>query len=210
MELGIAIIEDDVDYREAMCDFLESHADFRLLLQAGSVEDYLWKSRDQTVPDILLMDIHLHGMSGIEGIRHLRENHPDIQVVMLTVMEDWDSIFGALKAGACGYLLKATPPAKLVESLMLTRQGGAPMSPQIAAKIVHYFQPRPTVKKESPLSGRERQVVSAILDGLSYKEVAERLFISIGTVYSHVHKIYRKLHIHSKIELVHKRSRGEI
>ena len=206
--IRVAVVEDNEEYRDLLRQFFEAHDGFELVLDTRSMEDYLWHGRHIDPPDVVLMDIELPGMNGITGIEILRERHPDLKIVMLTVCEDWQRIFQALKAGAAGYLLKSTPLDSIYANLSLLNRGGAPMSPEIAARVVAYFN-QPTQQVDSPLTDREKEVVAAITDGLSYKEIADRLCISIGTVFSHIKKIYRKLEVHSKVELINKKQRGE-
>ena len=204
----LAIIEDDKDIRENLTDFLNSLDDYECTISVDSVESYLACVETGSKPRVVLMDVGLPGMSGIEGTRVIKKSSTDTDIVMLTIYEDPDRIFKALCAGASGYLLKSTPFDELQSYLDMLRQGGAPMSPRIAYHVIQYFQPKK--KRSSPLSEREEDVVAALVDGLSYKQVAERLFISIGTVYSHIKNIYKKLHIHSKAELIKKKFEGEI
>ena len=207
-KVNVAIIEDDEDIRENITDYLNSLDTFQCKSSVNSVEALL-TVLDHDPPEIILMDVGLPGMSGIEGTRIIREKYSDIDIVMLTIYEDPQKIFDALCAGASGYLLKSTPFNELRSYLEVLRKGGAPMSPRIAYHVVQYFQPKKR-KFPSPLSAREREVVDALVDGLSYKEVAARLFISLGTVYSHIKNIYKKLHIHSKAELIKKSYKGEV
>ena len=206
--ISVAVVEDNDEYRDLLQQFLEIHPGLELTLAAISMEDYLWESRNLPAPQVVLMDVELPGMNGITGIGMVKDRAPNIKVVMLTVCEDWDRIFAALKGGAAGYLLKSTPLDRIYDQLALLNRGGAPMSPEIAHHIVRYFN-QPVTQVASPLTPREKEVVAAIMDGLSYKEIADRLCISVGTVYSHIKKIYKKLEVHSKVELINKKQRGE-
>ena len=149
------------------------------------------------------------GMSGIDGMKLIKREFPDIDIIMLTVYNDADKIFQSLCAGATGYLLKNTPLDEIREGIELLKKGGSPMSPQIARKVVEYFS---TDKKALPslLSEKENEIVIALVDGLSYKLIADRLNISIETVRFHIKNIYRKLHVHSKAEVISKSLKGEI
>jgi DNA-binding NarL/FixJ family response regulator len=163
------------------------------------------------MPDVILMDIGLPGMSGISAIRLVRERYPDIDVIMLTVYHDPHKVFQSLCAGASGYLLKTTPFAMIREAIELVRNGGAAMSPQIARKVIDYFHPGVQNRGETcPLTAREREVVLALVEGLSYKLIAEQMNVSLDTVRSHIKSIYRKLHVHGKAEVIGRSLRGEI
>ena len=164
-----------------------------------------------SLPDVVLMDIGLPGMSGIDGIRIIKDQHPDIDIIMLTVYHDSHKIFNSLCAGASGYLLKNTPLEEIKNSIETLHDGGAPMSPQIARKVIQYFQPgKKLLQKKSPLTPKEKEIVVGLVDGLSYKMIADRMDISIETVRYHIKNIYQKLHVHSKAEVISKSLRGEI
>jgi len=151
------------------------------------------------------MDIHLPGMSGIECIRRLKRQQPRVQISMLTVFEDHDRIFQSLTAGASGYLLKQTPPAKLLEAIAELHRGGSPMSTQIARRVVEAFQrPVPSEQTDAKLTPREQEIVRLLAKGYLYKEIAEQLGLSVETVRTHLHRIYEKLHVHTRTEAVMK------
>jgi DNA-binding NarL/FixJ family response regulator len=157
--------------------------------------------------DVVLMDIGLPGMNGIEGVKIIKEKYPEVNVVMLTIYEENQHIFDALCAGACGYLIKKTPPAQLIEAIRDVHSGGSPMSSGIARKVTALFHNNNIIKNindESLLSSRERDVLSALSSGKSYQEIADSLFISIDTVRHHIRNIYSKLHVHSQSEAVAK------
>lgn len=206
----IDMVEDDAEVREALVDLIDLLDGFQCGVVVDAMETYLWETRKTMTADAVLMDIGLPGMSGIEGTRVLRAKYPDLKVVMITINKDATNIFEALRAGASGYIHKSAGMAELKGFLELIRAGGAPMSPQIATQVVSFFHPEPAAPKENKLSDRERQVVAAIVEGLSYKQVGARLCISIGTVCSHITNIYKKLEIHSKAELMQKSYRGEL
>jgi DNA-binding NarL/FixJ family response regulator len=156
-------------------------------------------------PDVALVDIGLPGMSGIEGIRILRTLHPLMRLLVLTVYDDDDRIFEALCAGATGYLLKKTPPARLLESLREAVEGGAPMSPEVARRVITLFQRvRPPARVEYDLTPHESRILKMLVDGHNYKTAAEELDVSVNTVAFHVKRIYEKLEVHSKSEAVAK------
>jgi DNA-binding NarL/FixJ family response regulator len=208
--ISIGIIEDDEEIREAIRDFLNRQPGMTCERAAGSVEAFLKQVTDDNVPEILLTDIGLPGMSGISGIRIIKQRYPDIDIVMLTIHDDPDKIFESLCAGATGYLLKNTPFAQIVEGIETLRKGGAPMSPEIARQVITRFRLQDPRAKESPLTEREREIVVGIVDGLSHKMIAGRMGISTHTVRVHVKNIYKKLQVHTKAEIVGKSFRGEI
>ena len=155
-------------------------------------------------PDVVLMDINLPGMSGVECVRRLRAVVPAVQVVMLTVYEDTDLIFAALAAGATGYLLKRTPPDELLGGIWDVHRGGSPMTGHIARKVVQSFREADRAGDEDALSPREREVLDHLAQGYLYKEIAARLSISYDTVHTYVRRIYEKLQVHSRTEAVAK------
>lgn len=158
------------------------------------------------------MDIQLPGMSGIEGIGIIKDKYPEIDIIMLTVYHDSHKIFDSLCAGASGYLLKHTSLPEIKESILNLLNGGAPMSPQIARKVINHFQEQEPRKSnvESSLTPREHDIVNGLVDGLSYKMIADRYDISIDTVRAHIRNIYKKLHVNSKAEVIAKSLKGEI
>lgn len=208
--ISVAIVEDDREIRGVIEQYLRRQEDFECSLACGSVEELLERISSENSPDQLLMDIGLPGMSGISGIRLIRERYPEIDVVMLTVYQDAHKIFESLRAGASGYLLKNTPLREIGDALRLLHQGGAPMSPQIARKVIEFFSSGGSLPSDSPLSPREKEIVIGLVDGLSYKMIADRMAISPETVRFHIKNIYKKLHVHSKAEVIAKSLRGEI
>ena len=163
------------------------------------------KHLPQDRPDVVLMDIHLTGMSGIECVEHLKTMMPEMQVMMLTVYEDTDQIFKALSAGASGYMLKRSTPAKLLEAIKELNEGGSPMSSSIARKVVASFQRSGQIRDEKTnLSPREQMVLESMAKGLTYKQTADQLGISIDTIRTYVRRIYEKLHVQSRTEAVAK------
>ncbi len=157
-------------------------------------------------PDLILMDIGLPGMSGIEGIKRVKEIQPDCVILMLSVYDDNDHIFDALCAGACGYLIKKTPPAQLIEAIKDAHTGGSPMNSHIARKVVTYFQKHgvPSETPEVAVTDREKEILASMAQGNSYKLVADALYISIDTVRFHIRNIYQKLQVHTQSEAVAK------
>ena len=154
-------------------------------------------------PDIILMDIGLPNISGIEGVRTVKMNFPEVQVLMFTVFDDDEKIFDAIRAGASGYLLKKTPPAEIVEAVRELYRGGAPMTSSIARRVIHSFQAVPsTVVEDYRLTVRENEILYSLVDGLSYKRIADKYCVSISTIRTHICNIYQKLHVNSKAEAV--------
>ncbi len=208
--ISIAIIEDITDIRETLKEFLKNQSEFLCELATESVEDFLKLADSCLAPDIVLLDIGLPGISGINGMKLIKHKFPDIDIIMLTVYDDANKIFQSLCAGATGYLLKNTPLNKIKEAIIELRNGGAPMSPQIARKILEHFNPAKQEKNKSPLTDKEQLIVAGLVDGLSYKAIANNLGNSIETVRHHIKNIYRKLHVNSKAEVISKSMRGEI
>jgi len=163
------------------------------------------------LPDLVLLDIGLPGMSGIEGARLLKERHPDLTLLILTVYDDDDRIFDALCAGACGYLLKKTPPARLLECLSEAVDGGAPMSPEVARRVVSLFrQVRPPERADYNLTPHELRLLKLLVEGHNYKTAAAELNVSFNTICFHIKSIYQKLQVHSKSEAVAKALRNRL
>jgi DNA-binding NarL/FixJ family response regulator len=206
----VSLIEDDREIREAICSFLNSQSNMLCELAEESVERFLRHLRPENVPDVILMDIGLPGMSGISGIKLIKEKYPDIDIIMLTVHNDPHKIFQSLCAGASGYLLKTTPFTEIKKSIEELYAGGAPMTPQIARRVIEYFHPGEGLKTESPLTDKEKEVVMDLVDGLSYKMIADKQGVSIETVRTHIKHIYTKLHVHCKADVIRKSLRGEI
>jgi DNA-binding NarL/FixJ family response regulator len=209
--INVGIVEDNDKIRGLIQRYLDMQDEMSCKAAMESVEDMLDYLEKEEQPDILLMDIQLPGMSGIEGIGIIKEKYPEIEIIMLTVYHDSHKIFDSLKAGASGYLLKHTSLPEIKESIEKLADGGAPMSPQIARKVIQHFN-KPDKKKEpeSDLTPREQDIVNGLVDGLSYKLIADRFDISIDTVRAHIRNIYKKLHVNSKAEVITKSLRGEI
>lgn len=200
--LDVAIVEDQERLREGLAALLAGEPGFRVVGSFGSMEQAL-PALQRAPPAIVLADIGLPGMNGIEGVRRLRARHPDVLALMLTVHADDERVFEAVCAGASGYLLKDTPPERLVEALRELAAGGAPMTPEIARKVVRMFQRiAPPREQAHRLSEREVEVLQALAEGHSYKTAARALALSIDTVRFHIRGIYAKLHVHSKSEAV--------
>jgi DNA-binding NarL/FixJ family response regulator len=210
MTVRVAIVEDQRDIREGLRFLIDGTAGYACVGCFASMEQALAEfPRDP--PDVVLMDLGLPGMSGLEGIRVLKERHPSCRVVALTVYEDDDKIFQALCAGASGYLLKKTPPAQLLECLQDVVSGGGPMSPEVAARVIELFrQAHAPAAASQQLTPHEVRVLKLLADGHSYKTAAAELGSSPNTVAFHLKSIYAKLQVHSKSEAVAKALRNRI
>lgn len=204
----VAIIEDQHEIREGLALLIGGTEGFRCTGSFRSMEDALDGIGDE-LPQVILVDIGLPGMSGIEGIRILRERHPAMNLVVLTVYDDDDRIFDALCAGASGYLLKKTPPARLLESLREAVTGGAPMSPEIARLVIGLFRhARIPRKADYGLTPHETRILNLLVEGYSYRTAAAQLKVSVNTVAFHIKSIYVKLQVHSKSAAVAKALRS--
>jgi DNA-binding NarL/FixJ family response regulator len=202
--IGVAIVEDGTDIREGLAALIDGTDGYRCVGAWGSMEEALPRLRPP-LPDVLLVDIGLPGMTGIEGIRILRERHPDLAMLVLSVYDDDRRIFDALCAGATGYLLKKTPPARLLESLTDAAKGGAPMSSAIARKVIRIFcEIRPPEKSDYGLTPHEQRILGLLAEGHHYKTAAAKLGVSVNTASFHIRNIYRKLQVQSKSEAVAK------
>ncbi|MCZ7640095.1 MAG: response regulator transcription factor [Verrucomicrobia bacterium] len=204
MPITISLVEDNDQLRGTLSRLLARVEDFQFLTAYANGEDAL-AGLPQERPDVVLMDINLPGLNGVECVRRLKPLAPDTQIIMLTVYEDTDNIFNALAAGATGYLLKRTPRAELIDAIRDVRRGGSPMTAHIARKVVQSFQragtsPQPTEN----LSEREQQVLDCLSQGLIYKEIAEKLGISYETVHTYIRRIYEKLQVRTRTEAVAK------
>jgi len=210
-QIKLALIEDGEHVRDSIGEFFSAQENVQLVLVAESMEDFLEtaNAHKTEVPDMVLCDINLPGMNGIEGIRHIRNIFPSADIIMLTVFNDSTRIFRALCAGATGYALKNTPMPELLKAIFEINAGGSYMSPSIARKVIEHFAPARR-GEEDMLSPREMQVIRALTEGLSYKLIADRLSVSIDTIRTHVKHIYRKLHVNSKAEVLSKAFRGEL
>ena len=200
--ITISIVDDEKELRESIKAFIDGSPGFRCVSAYHSAETAL-KHLAEDRPDVVLMDIHLTGMSGIECVERLKTMVPEMQVMMLTVYEDTDQIFKALSAGASGYMLKRSTPAKLLEAIKELKEGGSPMSSSIARKVVASFHKSGQGRDEKTnLSPREQMVLESMAKGLTYKQAADQFGISIGTIRTYVRRIYEKLHVQSRTEAV--------
>ena len=208
--ITVAIIEDHHKFRECLEFLLNNTAGYRCVGSFRSMEEALEKIK-YNLPDVALLDIGLPGMSGVEGVHILKERYPKVLTLMNTVYDDDDRIFQALCAGASGYLLKKTPPAKLLESLQEAIAGGAPMSPEVARRVLDLFrQVRPPEHGDYQLTPHELRLLKLLVEGHSYKTAATHLGVSVKTISFHLQKIYEKLQVHSKSEAVAKALRNRL
>jgi DNA-binding NarL/FixJ family response regulator len=208
MPIKVAIVDDDEGIRASLASLLRRSPSLRLTGDYADAETAL-KEIPRTSPNVVLMDINLPGLNGVECVRQLKNLLPEVQVLMLTVYEDSDSLFNSLKAGASGYLLKRTASARLLEAIRDVYAGGSPMTPQLARRVVQFFsRPAEDASPVSRLTHGEREFLDALANGYAYKEIADRLNISIDTVRSYVRTVYEKLHVHSRTEAVVKYLRG--
>lgn len=203
MPITVSIVEDDGGVRASLARLLKQSLDFRLVDSYPSGEEAL-RGVTANPPDVLLMDINLPGMDGIECVQRLRAAVPTLRIVMLTVYENPERIFNALAAGAMGYILKQRSSAEVLEAIRDAHQGGAPMSSQIARKVVQFFQKNPPPAHEAGLSPRELDVLGLLAKGYLIKEIADQLGISFVTARTYIRRIYEKLHVHSRAQAVAK------
>jgi DNA-binding NarL/FixJ family response regulator len=204
MAIAVSVVEDHPDIRMGIGFTLRSFPGYRLVGEYGSAEECL-KDFDQSRPDVIIMDINLPGISGIEATARIKNEYPRTEIVILSVLEDDDHVFRAICAGASGYVTKPILPAQLTEAIDQVFSGGTPMSPHIARKVVDLFRQHiPPPRADYLLTTRELEVLELLTQGDDYKLIAEKLFLSIFTVRAHIRNIYDKLHVHSKSQAVAK------
>lgn len=202
MPITVCLVDDDAALRETIGGYISGAKGFDCLGAFPTGETAL-QVIPGLQPNVVLMDINLPGMSGIQCVKKLKEKMPRLLVLMLTVYENSDRIFEALSAGASGYLLKSTPPERLLEAIEDLRQGGSPMSSNIARKVVQAFHPSPnTAPLIEQLSPREQQVLNWLAEGFSYKQIAAEMNLSMGTIRTYIRSMYEKLHVNSRTEAV--------
>jgi DNA-binding NarL/FixJ family response regulator len=201
---SLAVIEDDNKIRNYLTEQIQQHITVERLVSFADAETALAQLTVNPV-DIALFDVQLPGMSGIDCIQRLKIIHPKMQMMMLTVYDNTETIFNALKAGASSYILKSTPPQKIIEAIEELSRGGSPISSQIARKVIESFQTKETSNEHLQiLSRREQEILEQLSQGFRYKEIADKLFISIDTVRTHVRNIYEKLQVNSRVEALKK------
>jgi DNA-binding NarL/FixJ family response regulator len=205
--IKVAIVDDDEGIRAGLAALIRRAPTLRLAGDYPDAETAL-KEIPNRAPDVVLMDINLPGMKGVECVRQLKTILPRVQFLMLTIYEDSDSLFNSLKAGASGYLLKRTASARLIEAIQDVHAGGSPMTPQLARRVVQFFSKPAGNASLSRLAPGEKEFLEQLAKGYAYKEIADRMNISIDTVRSYVRTVYEKLHVHSRTEAVVKFLRG--
>jgi len=201
--IAVSIIEDNSQYRTTLSILLQLNENLKIIHKLSSCEN-ITGLFEADKPDIVLMDIDMPGKSGIEGVWEIKERWPEIRVLMLTVFEDEEKIFGAIRAGANGYLLKKDSPQKIIDSIDQVIAGESPMNGMIASKVLDYFQQQQKKNltiANANITEREKEILHLLIKGLSYKEIASSIFISVETLNSHIKNIYRILNVHSRSEL---------
>lgn len=211
MSIRVTIFEDNSSLRQSLYQLINGSEGFKCV---GAFEDCLdlLKNIEETKPDVVLMDIQMPGINGIDAVRMLKEKYPGIKVLMQTIFEDNEKIFNSILAGASGYILKNTSPSRILDFIKETYEGGAPMSPSVATKVMKMMVEQSPDAKVSNfnLTEREKEILSCLVKGMSYKLIADACFISIDTVRGHIRNIYEKLHVHSKGEAVAAAIKGKI
>lgn len=210
--INVAIVEDNSTIREGLSALINGTEGYKCVGSFGDAETFLQKLNLLNI-NVVLMDIGLPGMNGIEGVKNAVVKNPELSILMLTVYEESEFVFDALCAGACGYLVKKTPPIRLLEAIKDANDGGSPMSSRIARQVITAFKEGKGAsidEDEFDLTEREVSVLNLLADGFNYQEIAENLFISVDTVRHHIRNIYKKLHVHSQSEAVAKAIRRKI
>ncbi len=199
--ISVIIVEDDVQIREGISTLLSSTDGFKL---TGAYENCagLLKEIKNNLPDVILMDIGMQGMNGIECVKKITAGYSGLKIIMLTVYEEEQKIFDSLRAGASGYILKSSSLQEILSSVREVMSGGGPMSPVVAKKVLNFFNLGGRKKLELNLTNREVEILKELVDGQSYKKISGKLFISLDTVRSHIKSVYQKLHVNSKSEAV--------
>jgi DNA-binding NarL/FixJ family response regulator len=198
----VAIVEDNRTTREGLETIVNMSSDFRCIATCATAEEAL-RVLPTHAPEMVLMDIQLPNMSGVECVARLKELLPEVKAIMVTVYEDPDRIYSALRAGASGYLLKRSTPEEVLSAMREVQQGGGAMSGEIARKVIGYFREQVTTTEEvDQLTAREREVLELVVNGMSNKEIADRLNVTLAAVRFHLKHIYQKLHVHSRTEAV--------
>jgi len=207
--MKIAIFEDNARFRESLEFIIVTTNDMEL---CGSFEDTnrLAQRIEALQPDVVLMDINIPDKNGIEAVKEIKEKFPLVQVCMQTVFEDDDKVFASLCAGASGYILKNTPPDKILQAIREVNDGGAFFTPSIAKKVLHNFQLQPEKAEYIQLTEKEKEVLKYLVDGMSYKMIADKVLVSFHTIHSHIKNIYEKLHVNSKGEAVAKAIKNKL
>jgi len=208
-KMKIVIFEDNKKFRESLEFLIVTSTDMELV---GSFEDTnrLLSRIEALQPDVVLMDINIPGKNGIEAVKEIKDKFPDVQVCMQTVFEDQDKIFASLCAGASGYILKNTSSEKILQAIRDVAEGGSFFTPSVAKKVLQSFQQQPEKAEYIQLTDKEKEVLKYLVEGLSYKMIAEKVFLSFHTVHTHLRHIYEKLHVNSKSEAVAKAIKNKL
>lgn len=206
-KIQVGIVEDEHGIREMIRTYIDQQPDMECVVEAGSVEDFFEKIPGVSGLEILIQDIGLPGVSGLDAIRMVKNQLPRTEILMYSIYDDSDHIFKAFCAGASGYVLKNTRLEDIRKSILDVHTGQAAMSPSIAKKVIMYFRPQ---KAESPLTDKEQMVVQLMTDGLSYKMIADRMQITMNTVRTHIRNIYTKLQVHNKAEVITRNLKGDL
>ena len=211
MSIRVAIYEDNRNLREGLFQLIDGTDGFRCVGAFANC-DRMLRQIEEVKPNVVLMDIQLPGISGIEAVKILKEKFPEVKVLMETIFEDNNKIFDSICNGAEGYILKNTPPALILSAIKEIYEGGAPMTPSVASKVLKMFKNHSfsSLKEATNLTEREREILKSLVEGMSYKMIAAACFISIDTVSGHIKNIYKKLQVHSKSEAVVKAIKGKI
>ncbi|MDX1591276.1 MAG: response regulator transcription factor [Balneolaceae bacterium] len=201
--IKVSIVEDNEFMREGWEEIINSQKDFLLIGSYESCED-AFADDEFKFTNIVLMDIELPGMNGIEGVKHIRENYPDMIVVMATVFDDNEHVFEAIRNGAIGYMLKKTNPETFSNAIRTAMDGGSPMTPEIARKVIQFMQPQKSDDPEVQLTDREQEILKELATGKSYKDIGDSIYLSEDGVRYHIRNIYQKLHVNSRSQAVAK------
>lgn len=207
--LNLALVEDDPEVRWLLSDYLHRQPGLNVVLASESAEGFLAELSDALPPDVVLLDIGLPGLSGLDALPLIKQRLPRADVIVQTMFEDPDRIYLALSRGASGYLLKNTPLNQLPQAIREVAAGGSSLSPLVARRVLAHFKPNPQ-PHAATLSPREQDVFNALIDGLADKEVAQRLGLGLETVRTHVKNVYHKLHVSGRIELLSRAARGQL
>ena len=204
MKIKVTIFDDNRSVRQGLYQLINGSEGYECV---GAFENCLnlLENIETTKPDVVLMDIQMPGITGIEAVKKIREKYPDLKILMQTIFEDNEKIFQSILAGASGYILKNTSPTRLLDFIKETYEGGAPMSPSVATKVLKFVaqqSPSSQASNDFNLSDREKEILSCLVKGMSYKMIAAACYISIDTVRGHISNIYKKLHVHSKGEAI--------